>query len=78
MQNPVKKNKYVEVFKTNVRDKNIADLLVIYLQKIIPDFLINFDLEDRDRILRISGNREVSGLVIKTMAENGIDCRPVI
>lgn len=67
----------VKIFKTNVKDKSLADLLIVYLQKIIPDFLINFDLEDNDRILRISGNREVSGLVMKTLLENGIDCQPI-
>lgn len=67
----------VKIFKTNVTDKNLADLLILYLQKIIPDFLINFDLEDRDKILRVSGNREVSGLVIGVLAAQGIECEPL-
>jgi hypothetical protein len=73
--NILEKHKHIEIFKTNVGDKNLADLLVILLQKAIPDCFINFDLEDRDRVLRISGNREVSGLVIKTLRESGVDCR---
>ena len=67
----------VKIFKTNVRDRNLADLLVLYLQKIIPDFLINFDLEDRDKVLRISGNREVSGLVVQLLTTHGFDCKPI-
>ncbi|HET8809404.1 MAG TPA: hypothetical protein VFM65_03975 [Flavobacteriaceae bacterium] len=65
----------VEIFKTNVTDQNLANLLIVYLQKNIPDCLINFDLEDKDNVLRISGNREVSGLVISVLRENGIDCK---
>ena len=64
----------VKIFKTNVKDETLAELLIIYLQKIIPDCLINFDLEDSDRILRISGHREVSSLVINALSEKGIDC----
>ena len=64
----------VEIFKTNVKDENLAKLIVLHLQKIISDCLINFDLEDRDNILRVSGNREVSGLVVKVLTDYGIAC----
>lgn len=65
----------VEIFKTNVKDKSLADLTIVYLQKTIPDFLISFDLEDKDKVLRIKGNREVSSLVVGVLTENGIDCK---
>lgn len=65
----------VEIFKTNVTDQNLANLLIVYLQKNIPDCLINFDLEDRDNVLRVSGNREVSNIVIGVLTENGVDCK---
>lgn len=65
----------VEIFKTNVQDEQHADLLIISLQQAIPDFLINFDLEDRDRILRISGNRDVSGMVISFLRREGVECK---
>ena len=43
----------IEVFKTNVEDPNEAAWLVSHLGKIFPDYVINFDLEDCDRILRV-------------------------
>lgn len=67
----------VTIFETNVETERIADQLIIYLQKIIPDFQINFDLEDCDNILRIEGNRDVSMLVIKRLNAKGIYCKPI-
>lgn len=67
----------VKTFKTSVKDEKIAELLIIYLQKVIPDFIINFDLDNRDHTLSLSGNREVSGLVIQVLTTQGIDCRPL-
>ncbi len=42
----------VEVFKTNVTDSS-ADVALGWLQSLLPDARITFDLEDCDRILRI-------------------------
>ena len=41
----------IEVFKTNVTEKENADNLLEQLNKV--DYKANFDLEDCDRILRI-------------------------
>lgn len=49
----------VEVFKTNVEDKGHATLLVGEIQNAFPTYLVNFDLEDCDRILRVRANRQV-------------------
>lgn len=68
----------VSIFKTNVKNEQEANQLIIYLQKIIPDFQINFDLEDCDKILRIEGNRDVSSLVIKLLNAKDISCKPII
>lgn len=67
----------MEIFKTNVADENLAKLLIIYLQKIIPDFFINFDLEDVDKVLKIRGNRNVTNLVVNLLKDQGIDCQPL-
>lgn len=67
----------VKIFKTNVESEQMASQLITYLQRIIPDFQINFDLEDCDNILRIEGNREVSLLVINLLNTKGIDCKPI-
>jgi hypothetical protein len=43
----------VEVFKTNVRDRSLANVVVNAIHKKFIHCKANFDLEDRDRILRI-------------------------
>ena len=67
----------VTIFKTNVKDEIVAQNLVVQLQIIIPDFKINFDLEDCDNILRLCGNRNVSQLVINHMQSEGFECKEI-
>lgn len=43
----------VEVFKTNVYSKATATKLLASLAGIFPDFNMNFDLEDCDKIFRV-------------------------
>lgn len=43
----------VEVFKTNVTEKEVADKIVSDLTLTLPQSKINFDLTDCDKILRI-------------------------
>ncbi len=43
----------IEVFKTNIHSKKIADQIRKCLEEAFPGHSINFDLEDRDKILRI-------------------------
>lgn len=43
----------VEVFRTNVSTQKNAGLLLGVLQSLFPESRFNFDLEDRDRILRV-------------------------
>jgi hypothetical protein len=43
----------VEVFKTNVKDPDLAELLVYHIQQTFPDYQASFDLEDCDKILRV-------------------------
>lgn len=43
----------VEVFKTSVTDKEIANKIVSNLLSYLPQSKINFDLTDCDNILRI-------------------------
>lgn len=44
----------VEVFKTNVEDPGLADLLISHIHQTFPDYQANFDLEDCDKILRVA------------------------
>jgi hypothetical protein len=43
----------VEVFKTNVDNRDHAMWVVALIHKIFPDYQANFDLEDCDKILRV-------------------------
>lgn len=43
----------VEVFKTNISSKRKAKIIRDRLEKAFPEYGINFDLEDCDRILRV-------------------------
>ncbi|OMP30503.1 hypothetical protein [Mangrovimonas sp. DI 80] len=68
----------VTIYKTNVNNEHVAQQVITQLQAIIPDFMINFDLEDCDNILRLSGNRMVSDLVIQCLTSNGFECSEIV
>jgi hypothetical protein len=44
----------IEVFKTNISDRDHADAVVERIHELFPEYHANFDLEDCDRILRVS------------------------
>jgi hypothetical protein len=64
----------VEVFKTNVRKRKQANLLVTVLLKEFPFYRINFDLMDRDCILRVEGIHVQPEKVIEVMKERQYEC----
>lgn len=45
----------VEVFKTNVQREMDKNYIIAVIQTQFPDYKINFDLEDCDKILRVEG-----------------------
>lgn len=45
----------VEVFKTNVRKEADKNYVIAVIQSQFPNYKINFDLEDCDKILRVEG-----------------------
>ena len=56
----------IEVFKTNVRARSHAKMLVSQIQQAFSNYEANFDLDDRDNILRIqcaTGQIQPSGLI---------------
>ncbi len=65
----------VEVFKTNVKDKNQADRLVRQIHALFLDYQANFDLEDSDHILRIKcvSGRVESSFLIRLLKDMGCD-----
>ncbi len=60
----------VKVFKTTVVDELSANKIVHDLLAIFPGYLINFDLDDCDRILRIEGDGIDDELVLQIMTTN--------
>jgi hypothetical protein len=48
----------IEIFKTNVQNKTQARQIINLLQSMFSEAAINFDLHDRDKILRIDGIKQ--------------------
>jgi hypothetical protein len=65
----------VEVFKTNVENKNQAEQILKALKKNFPRVKINFDLDDCDKILRVEGEDLSSGAIIELMKSNKFLCQ---
>jgi hypothetical protein len=64
----------VEVFKTNVRGKRQARVLLDILSDRFPLFRINFDLEDCDRILRVEGDNVCQEKIAELVTGSGYLC----
>jgi hypothetical protein len=64
----------VEVFKTNVEEKEEALLLVTLLSDHFPLYRINFDLHDCDKVLRVEGDRVLPGIIVELMTGRGYEC----
>jgi hypothetical protein len=43
----------IEVFKTNIKDQDVADKLIDQIHKTFIGYKANFDLQDCDNILRV-------------------------
>ncbi|HEY9261530.1 hypothetical protein [Chitinophaga sp.] len=65
----------VEVFVTNVKRVAAAKEIVALLRENFPDSKINFDLEDRDKVLRIEGTDFQPGKVMMLVNETGFYCQ---
>ena len=49
----------VEVFKTNVETGEQAERLAILIRENFPEYSVNFDLDDCDKILRVKSKVEL-------------------
>jgi len=67
----------VEVFKTNVRTRKKADMVASHIKSILPAGKINFDLEDRDRILRIEAREIHVQPIVNLLLNLGFTCIPL-
>ncbi|WP_020531961.1 hypothetical protein [Flexithrix dorotheae] len=50
----------VEIYKTNVTKEETAKKILIDFRKQFPDYNVNFDLEDCDKILRIESANAIN------------------
>ena len=64
----------VEVFKTDIQQHDQAQHLGIILQRHFPACRIVFDLDDCDRILKISGYGFDAGAVQNLVKSQGFFC----
>ncbi|MDR7209418.1 hypothetical protein [Flavobacterium piscis] len=67
----------VEVFKTNVQKECDKDYVINVIQAQFPDYKINFDLEDCDKILRIEGVELKPENIVKYVNHLGYICVPL-
>jgi hypothetical protein len=65
----------IEFYKTDVTTNEDASFIVVLLQFIISDCIMNFDLEDRNRILRIETNRDIKEMVYGVFNKQGFYCQ---
>jgi len=64
----------VEIFKTNIQDLELAEGVRRELLLQFPHTLVNFDLEDCDRILRIEGRDFCIERVVSALTRRGFLC----
>ena len=64
----------VEIFKTNVHDVLQAERITELLNTHFPAFMINFDLHDCDKILRVKGESIPIDEIVTIVSANGFQC----
>ena len=64
----------VEVFKTNVQHRELAEQLASILRGRLAFCKINFDLEDCDKILRVEGKQVCVEIIIEILSTHGLQC----
>ncbi|MBO9619758.1 MAG: hypothetical protein J7539_12070 [Niabella sp.] len=67
----------VEVCKTNVQGYHDSMAMLSILKQKFPELVMNFDLEDCDRILRIEGDRIFIAAIINEMRLKDFICEPL-
>jgi hypothetical protein len=66
---------HIESYKTDVTNTEDASFIVVLLQFIISDCKMNFDLEDRNKVLRIETNRDIKEMVYGVFNKQGFYCQ---
>lgn len=64
----------IKVYKTNVKNSDMADFITEQLLKRYPGFAINFDLMDCDNVLRVEGQSFQRDDIILFLNKIGYNC----
>lgn len=64
----------IEVFKTNVQEAEQSKMIVGKLLEYFPNSIINFDLEDCDKILRVHALSISNHTIIELLNSYGYHC----
>jgi hypothetical protein len=67
----------IEVFRTNVKTKKNADMVIHHIKGTLPAGKINFDLADRDKILRIEAKEIPVQPIQNLLVDLGFTCIPL-
>jgi len=70
--------KMVEVFKTNVEQIEQSQWLINQIICHIPNGMVNFDLEDCDKILRVEAESISNRTIIDLLNKNGFHAEVLI
>jgi len=68
----------VEVFKTNIRHYYQSQSLIKKLLGYFPGSMVNFDLEDCDKVLRVEGNGICPLKIIDLVTADGYECEALV
>lgn len=64
----------IEVFKTNVQMISDSIFVIDIIKKQFPNYNINFDLEDCDKILRVEAKEIESKTIVECLNCLGYSC----
>jgi hypothetical protein len=68
----------VEVFKTNIKYKGQTKPVIKKLEANFPGSCVNFDLEDRDHILRVEGDSICPVKITDLVVADGYECEVLL
>ncbi|MGZ4012397.1 MAG: hypothetical protein ACXVPE_17290 [Bacteroidia bacterium] len=67
----------IEVFRTNVKTKKNAAIVINLIRRTIPVGKVNFDLADCDKILRIEAKEIQVQTILNLLLDLGFSCHPL-
>ena len=64
----------IEIFKTNIAEKQWAIAVINELEKEFPQLRMNIDLHDCDKVLRVEGSCIACNEIINLVSDCGFHC----